>query len=230
MKVISDIQPMTISEALPQGEINKSFAWLISYLEDNENEGVNSNPTEEALKLRTDAINAYGVSESQVKQRRCYILPDEQINSMDSQGPILFPDFPDTSSLNMAERMDIFKRVVDQLMLDYYEDSDTPDHIIHVSNSGYSSPNAVQKLVSLKGWNTLVTNCYHMGCYAAFPAVRMGLGFLSSFDDLQRPIKKLDIVHTELLTLHFGKAGEKFTASEIVSHSLFVSARELTVS
>jgi len=212
MKVISDIQQMTISKPLPQGEINNSFAWLMTYLENNEDDDTNLEPTEEAIEHRKDAIKAYGVSENQVKQRRCYILPEEEINSIESQGPILFPNFPETSSLNMAERMDIFRRVVDQLILDYYENSDMPDHIIHVSNSGYSSPSAVQKMVSLKGWNSLVTNCYHMGCYAAFPAVRMGLGFLSSFDELQRPMMGLLNIRytTNQILLNSRKQGSKY--------------------
>lgn len=96
-----------------------------------------------------------------------------------------------------------------------------PDHIIHVTCSGYTSPNPVEKYIAEKKWSTMVTNCYHMGCYAAFPAIRMGIGFMESFKYLKRSIKKLDIVHTEFLSLHFGETRGAFTAGDIVNYSLF---------
>jgi predicted naringenin-chalcone synthase len=90
-----------------------------------------------------------------------------------------------------------------------------PDHIIHVSCTGYESPSAPQKLVSKRGWGnqTLITHAYHMGCYASIPAIRMASALS------QRYGGKIDIVHTELCTLHFNPANHN--ADQIVLQSLF---------
>lgn len=69
-----------------------------------------------------------------------------------------------------------------------------------VLGTGYLSPSAAQLLVVEKGWQqrTRVTHAYHMGCYAALPAIRIGSGFLTSTTHLGY---RVDIAHTELLHL-----------------------------
>lgn len=102
----------------------------------------------------------------------------------------------------LETRMSSYKRAVEQIFDDFYNayHDEPPKHLIHVTCTGYASPSAAQKYVSKKNWPTTVTHCYHMGCYAAFPAVRMGRGFLSADCQLNETV---DIVHTELCSLHF---------------------------
>src|SRR5579872_5076583 len=71
-----------------------------------------------------------------------------------------------------------------------------PDHMLHVTCTGYSSPSAAQRLISFKGWSgqTAVTHLYHMGCYASFPAIRVGA-------QLAQAVRQVDVVHTELCSL-----------------------------
>lgn len=73
-----------------------------------------------------------------------------------------------------------------------------PSGLVHVTCTGYISPSGAQRLVSQRGWGrqTQVLHAYHMGCYAAHPAVRMA----SSLSTDHAPA---DIVHTELCSLHF---------------------------
>jgi predicted naringenin-chalcone synthase len=89
-----------------------------------------------------------------------------------------------------------------------------PDHIIHTSCTGYSSPSVVQKLVSNKGWGetTQVTHAYHMGCYASIPSIRLASSLLdhSSY---------IDIVHTEFCTLHMNP--HIHSIAQLVIESLF---------
>ncbi len=63
---------------------------------------------------------------------------------------------------------------------------------------------------SHRGWlRTAVTHSYHMGCYGAFPAIRTALGLVgSSYVSLPEPKKRVDVVHTEFLSLHFDLLGE----------------------
>ena len=98
-----------------------------------------------------------------------------------------------------AERAyDIFNRF-------YPQNNVAPDHIIHVTCTGYISPSGPQRIVSDRQWNelTAVTHAYHMGCYASLPGVRMAEGLVGSLD-----IKKngrnvtVDVVHTEMCSLH----------------------------
>lgn len=95
----------------------------------------------------------------------------------------------------------------------YHGDRRGPEHIIHTTCTGYQSPNAVQILVSEKGWPCKVTNAYQMGCYAAFPSLRMAAGFVASGD------ASVDIVHNELCSLHFNP--KVFNPEKFVVHSLF---------
>ena len=78
--------------------------------------------------------------------------------------------------------MALYERLVRQVLDQAYgETVQPPDDIIHVSCSGYLSPNPVEQLVSNKQWTaTTVTNSYHMGCYGSIPALRMAGGFLAA--------------------------------------------------
>jgi 2-polyprenyl-6-hydroxyphenyl methylase/3-demethylubiquinone-9 3-methyltransferase len=102
-------------------------------------------------------------------------------------------------------RMAMFaERVADYFTRAYEDERDPPDDLIHVTCTGYVSPSGAQLMVAHKGWGaaTRVTHAYHMGCYAALPAVRMAAGFSAI------GARRVDIVHTELCSLHLDPAGE----------------------
>ncbi|HUL68575.1 MAG TPA: 3-oxoacyl-[acyl-carrier-protein] synthase III C-terminal domain-containing protein, partial [Burkholderiaceae bacterium] len=75
--------------------------------------------------------------------------------------------------------------------------------------------------VAHKEWfDTTVTHSYHMGCYGAFPAIRMAHGFLSSSHFGVTPRKqRVDIVHTELLSGHTNL--EDYSVENIIVTTLF---------
>lgn len=136
-------------------------------------------------------------------------------------------------------------RVFDQVVTAYFESayaacSDAPTDLIHVTCTGYVSPSGAQKLVASKGWSnqTHVTHAYQMGCYAAFPALRIAAGFVASPSCLSsrgadrtaetrgwtgstaidQP-RRVDIVHTELCTLHLDPSDHRL--EQLVVQSLF---------
>jgi predicted naringenin-chalcone synthase len=80
----------------------------------------------------------------------------------------------------------------------YPPHSRAPEHLIHVTCTGYASPSAAQVLVDERGWHerTEVTHAYHMGCYASLPALRIAEGRLAASG------ASSDIVHTEICSLH----------------------------
>ncbi len=116
---------------------------------------------------------------------------------------------------DLSYRSQVYGETVDQIFERYYPDgSSPPDDLIHVSCTGYLSPSGAQKVVSRRGWgqNTVVTHSYHMGCYGAFPALRMAEGFL-------RKKKQIDVVHTEICCLHMNPASH--STDQLVTQSLF---------
>ena len=98
-------------------------------------------------------------------------------------------------------------------------DGEPPSELIHVSCTGYVSPSPIQRLIERKHWNgrTHATQVYHMGCYAALPALRIAAGLLRNNDSNLRP--RADIVHTELCTLHFNPGDH--SPSQLIVQSLF---------
>ena len=97
----------------------------------------------------------------------------------------------------------------------YAADATAPDELIHVTCTGYVSPSPAQELVARRAWETRVTHAYQMGCYAAIPAVRLAAGAVASGGEHER----VDIVHTELCSLHFDPSDHSM--EQMVVHSLF---------
>ncbi len=115
-----------------------------------------------------------------------------------------------------GERGRFFAKIADEIFQEFYpENSSPPDDLIHVTCTGYNSPSAPQNLIVTKGWEkqTLVTHAYHMGCMAAIPAIRMAWGFAAMGK------QKVDIVHTELCTLHMNPI--LHTDEQLVAQNLF---------
>lgn len=76
--------------------------------------------------------------------------------------------------------------------------ADEPDDLFHVSCTGYVSPSTAQQFATDSGWcTTRVTHLYHMGCYAAIPAIRLAAS------SVQTGSRVCQIVHTELCSGHF---------------------------
>ncbi len=120
------------------------------------------------------------------------------------------------SGQNLSIRLKHFDEFVDRVFDAYYPSvTAPPDDLIHVSCTGYLSPSGAQKVVSKRGWGskTTVTHAYHMGCYGAFPAIRIGTGFLKSGKEL------IDIVHTEICSLHSNFSLHE--SDQLISQSLF---------
>jgi len=93
-----------------------------------------------------------------------------------------------------------------------------PEALVHVTCTGYSAPSGAQRLVALRGWGrqTEVVHAYHMGCYAAHPALKIAAG---QMDFLPSARRSVDVVHTELCSLHFDPL--QHDPAQLVIQSLF---------
>jgi len=119
------------------------------------------------------------------------------------------------SEATMLERGEFFSKRGRQIFSEFYKSQDIPEHIIHVTCTGYVAPSPAQWLVNERQWHgqTDITHAYHMGCYASMPTIRLARGLLAT------GVSKVDIVHTEMCSLHFDKKNQ--TPEQIVVQSLF---------
>ncbi len=117
-----------------------------------------------------------------------------------------------SSAVNMRSKY--FDEAASQVFEQFYRSVEKlPSHLIHVTCTGYVAPSPAQKIVSQRNADCMVTNAYHMGCYASIPAIRMGLGFFSG------ALNGVDIVHTELCSLHMNPLFH--SPEQLVVQSLF---------
>ncbi len=120
------------------------------------------------------------------------------------------------TGLGLKERTQIFCSVGMTVMEKFYPtEKNPPKDLIHVTCTGYSSPSLAQRIVNTRKWQqrTTVTHAYHMGCLAAIPAIRIAHGFS------QYRKERIDVVHTEISTLHFNPA--LHSSEQLVGQSLF---------
>ncbi|MBC7370441.1 MAG: naringenin-chalcone synthase [Bdellovibrionaceae bacterium] len=114
------------------------------------------------------------------------------------------------------QRAQFFQHRANQIFAEFYPAAiAAPDHLIHVTCTGYVAPSAAQMRARDWSQQTAVTHAYHMGCYAALPASRMALAFANTGDQNTR----VDIVHTEMCSLHMNPANH--TPEQMVVQSLF---------
>lgn len=132
-----------------------------------------------------------------------------------------------------AVRSALYADAVNTYFKEEYEyEAHAPSDILHVTCTGYVSPSGAQRLVQERGWghSTRVTHAYHMGCYAAFPALRIAAGCLSTPPQLAATLapakeafvgteRRVDIVHTELCSLHLDP--QNHSIEQLVVQSLF---------
>ncbi|WP_413559574.1 3-oxoacyl-[acyl-carrier-protein] synthase III C-terminal domain-containing protein [Bdellovibrio sp. HCB209] len=166
---------------------------------------------EEYLKL----LHRVGCSEQQINQRYFFVPDVSQKNWEDNK---IYPLSISRRGVSMHHRHEFYHKTVRELFEQIYASRTYPDDMIHVSCTGYVSPSAAQ-LVALKSSKPVtVTHSYHMGCYGAFPALRMASGFLAN-QEILGDKHSVDLVHTELCSLHMNP--EDPTLEQMVIQSLF---------
>lgn len=116
---------------------------------------------------------------------------------------------------DITQKTDFFQECVNKIFERYYPaEAKAPGAIVHVTCTGYCSPSGAQRLVSSRGWGrqTEVLHAYHMGCYAAHPAIRMAKGLAATG-------RSVDVVHTELCSLHLDPSNHD--PAQLIIQSLF---------
>jgi predicted naringenin-chalcone synthase len=119
-------------------------------------------------------------------------------------------------------RAQVFSRAAEGALHRLYAERPAPADLLHVTCTGYVSPSAAQRLVEKRGWGaeTRVLHAYHMGCYAAFPALRIAAGLVATNRDRHSPAaRRTDIAHTEICSLHVNPL--QHSPEQLVVQTLF---------
>ncbi|MDQ2823528.1 MAG: type III polyketide synthase [Pseudomonadota bacterium] len=177
-------------------------------------------------------FDKYAVSAQQISQRQLVFFPHlRDIRIRDGELVLaepkqehlrIFSGPDDIQGADLKQRHANYGTIVSACLDTMYESVEqAPDDLIHVTCSGYLAPSPVERMVAQREWyDTTVTHSYHMGCYGAFPGIRMAHGFLASSDTGATPRKHLvDIVHTELLSNHHNI--ENVDIENIITMTLF---------
>jgi predicted naringenin-chalcone synthase len=136
----------------------------------------------------------------------------------ETEDSVLYDVEREPSGAGTAARTDWYAREIESVFERLYAgEQEPPSDLVHVTCTGYVSPSGAQRLVSARGWGgrTRVTHAYHMGCYAAVPAIRVASGLVATGGAGARA----DVVHTELCSLHFDPSVH--TPEQLVMQSLF---------
>jgi predicted naringenin-chalcone synthase len=187
----------------------ESLTWLASIYKAAQQD--QSNTEAEYNKL----LQRVACSAAQIATRH-FFIPDPELVDIDQH--LVYPVKDSPRGITMLERQQFYHKAVKKIFDEIYELRKFPDDIIHVSCTGYISPSAAQMAALRAPHNVTVTHSYHMGCYGAFPALRMASGFLSNKDILGQK-KSVDLVHTELCSLHMDPQDPSL--EQMVIQSLF---------
>ncbi len=146
--------------------------------------------------------------------RRGHVIDDFLHQDWKEMAVYRLEDSPE--GVGLQKRQEICVKVADEIFDHYYPTQEAlPEQLIHVSCTAYAAPSSAQKLVSRRnaGKLTTVTHAYHMGCYGAIAAIRIGAAFA------KQGVERSDIVHTEFCSLHMNPS--LHSPDQLVGQSLF---------
>lgn len=194
--------PLELSPPRPQAEVLDYFAWVVAAFRCRQERVQDPAAAQRFFEEARAAVRRFGVSPDYIGARELGALPPRLGGAGERPSlPELLSWAGDAKGRDLGARMRRFKEVSRRALELAYAGvgaDGRPTTLVHVSCSGYISPSAAQELVVARGWcDTGVTHSYHMGCYGAFPAVKMARGFLAD-----RHQQRVDLVHTEYLSLH----------------------------
>lgn len=221
--VLSDFERVQLTEPCPQDELKRIQVHFMTLAQSAKRQLTSDGDREELGRTIADRMARFGTSSEYIAARQVSVLSSYFVKRVEgATGTIArYGDLRTPTGEMLDARMSLFEETAESVFERIYgEATNAPDHIVHVSCSGYLSPSPVQIYLSKRNWlRTAVTHSYHMGCYGAFPAVRTAVGLVgSSYASLPTPQPRVDLVHTEFLSLHFdllGEAPDNFVTSTL---------------
>lgn len=224
--VLSDFERIGVTTPRAQDELKVIQAHFMTLAQCASRGITSADERDRIARMLQERMARYGAASEHISQRQVSVLTSRFVKQdpQNAYEPIRrYGDLRTGTGEPLDERMSLFEEVAYGVFERVYRDENVqpPDDIIHVSCSGYLSPSPVQSYLSKRGWLGVgVTHSYHMGCYGAFPAIRTALGLVgSSYVSLPKRKQRVDLVHTEFLSLHFDLLGDE--PDNFVTSTLF---------
>jgi alkylresorcinol/alkylpyrone synthase len=224
--VLSDFERIAVTTPRAQDELKIIQAHFMTLAQCASRGITSADERDRIARMLQERMARYGAASEHISQRQVSVLTSRFVkaDSQNAYEPIRrYGDLRTGTGEPLDERMSLFEEVAYGVFERVYRDESVqpPDDIIHVSCSGYLSPSPVQSYLSKRGWLGVgVTHSYHMGCYGAFPAIRTALGLVgASYVSLPKRKQRVDLVHTEFLSLHFDLLGDE--PDNFVTSTLF---------
>lgn len=224
--VLSDFERIGVTTPRAQDELKVIQAHFMTLAQCASRGVASAGERDRIARTLQERMARYGAASEHISQRQVSVLTSRFVkhDPDNAYEPIRrYGDLRTGTGEPLDERMSLFEEVAYGVFERVYRDENAqpPDDIIHVSCSGYLSPSPVQSYLSKRGWLGVgVTHSYHMGCYGAFPAIRTALGLVgSSYVSLPKRKQRVDLVHTEFLSLHFDLLGDE--PDNFVTSTLF---------
>jgi predicted naringenin-chalcone synthase len=162
--------------------------------------------------INEEDLRRFCIGQNQIKQRY-FECPDTNESWNDHEIYKLLEVTP--RGEDIYNRNIFFQKCSINVLEELYGGSSSiPDHLIHVTCTGYSSPSSPQRYFQAKEKAPAITHAYHMGCYASLPAVRLAKALVGSEDE-----SSVDILHNETCSLHMDPSVH--TAEQMVVQTLF---------
>jgi predicted naringenin-chalcone synthase len=224
--VLSDFEIVDVTAPVAQDELKPIQAHFMTIAQCAARGVTEPSERQRVAQMLQERMARYGTSSEYIVQRQVSVLGSRFVKhdpQSDNEAIRRIGDLRSPTGETLDERMNLFEEIACDVFERIYpkESAAPPDDIVHVSCSGYVSPSPVQTFLSQRGWlNVGVTHSYHMGCYGAFPAIRTALGLVgSSYVSLPARKRRVDLVHTEFLSLHFDLLGDE--PDNFVTSTLF---------
>ncbi len=171
--------------------------------------------------LMKKLFSRYSVKPAQISQR--FLESDDILHENFKDHSIYKIDDDHHNGATITERAHFFSEKAYRVFNQFYDlnsKAPRPNHLIHVTCTGYISPSAAQKIVSEENWNqsTDITHAYHMGCYASMPSVRLAKSLVIA-ESQSNDNFTTDIVHNEMCGLHMN--AQAHTPEQMVVQTLF---------
>ena len=224
--VLADFERIDVTAPVAQDELKPIQAHFMTLAQCAARQLTDPDDRDRVAQTMQDRMARYGTSAEYIARRQVSVLTSRFVQpDADNRSEAVrrYGNLRNPTGETLDERMTLFEEVACDVFERVYRDPETqpPDDIVHVSCSGYVSPSPVQTFLSRRGWLGVgVTHSYHMGCYGAFPAIRTAAGLVgSSYVSLPKGKRRVDLVHTEFLSLHFDLLGEE--PDNFVTSTLF---------
>ncbi len=222
--VLADFTPWRSDKLYPQQDTLDYTAWLVTATQCYRDQITDPVAAESCYQHNRDLVYRYGLSPDAIGYRQMNIFPDS-IHAGTNGIPLLPLCFDsleqDYRGKSLEQRMLNYGEFTLQIIKDWYRNEvEAPADIVHVSCSGYLSPSSPQRYIASRNWcQTRVTHSYHMGCYGAFPGLRIAAGLRSASQSLMKSYGRVDVLHTEFLSTHLDVS--KNDAGHLIDMTLF---------